>query len=106
MSSTPKTSLRIIACAPIALTVYSFASLIAILCLERGLDEIVVDGQRGFAPLDKGELVRAVERTRMLLSTMTTFVTTNAERAFKAVDDYTKGKLVKKILLQKQSITR
>ena len=48
--------------------------------------------------IDKDELLKAVERSRMVVSTFETFYSANAERAIKAATDYTKGKPIKAIL--------
>lgn len=44
--------------------------------------------------------VKAVERSRMCVSTFATFLPTNAERALKAAAEFTKGKAVRAILLE------
>ncbi len=54
--------------------------------------------------LTDGELLKAAERSRMVVSTVDNFIATNAERAYKAAVVYTKAKVVKKILANKVCI--
>lgn len=80
---------RILSSSGPVLEFYSFAGLVATINLNQALgDEI---------ELTIADSLSAVERTRMVVSTVATFVIANAERAFKAVDDYWKGKAVKKV---------
>jgi hypothetical protein len=46
--------------------------------------------------LSSQELLKVVQRTRMVVSTVDTFFAVNSDRAFKAIDGYTRSKLVKK----------
>jgi ElaB/YqjD/DUF883 family membrane-anchored ribosome-binding protein len=48
--------------------------------------------------IDKDELLKAVKRSRMVVSRFETFYSANAERAIKAATDYTQGKPIKAIL--------
>jgi hypothetical protein len=84
---------KVVANGKVALQLYSFAAWVALLCLQDGLGE---------AKDDKKELIRAVERTRMVVSTVSKFLTTNSQRAFKAADEYTKGKCIKRLILLKE----
>jgi hypothetical protein len=52
----------------------------------------------GRSTLTDGELLKATERSRMVVSTVDNFIATNAERSYKAAAVYTKAKVVKKIL--------
>ena len=47
------------------------------------------------------DMIRAVERTRMTLSTFDSYLATNNERSIKALEQYLQGKEVKKIIAQK-----
>ena len=47
---------------------------------------------------DSTTLLKAVERSRMCVSTFNTFLDTNIERSIKAAADYTLGKAMKTIL--------
>jgi hypothetical protein len=88
--------LRIVASCEFARSVYGFATLVAVLCLQEGLDELSL--LHGRSMLTEGELLKAAERSRMVISTVDNFIATNAERAYKAAAVYTKAKVVKKIL--------
>jgi hypothetical protein len=92
--------LRIVASTRLAWSVYGFATLVAILRLEEGMEDVPSSSQMG-AALSSDELLKAVERARMVVSTVDSFIVTNSERAFKAANEYTKGKAVKKILANK-----
>jgi hypothetical protein len=94
--------LRIVATCDFVLNVYGFAALVASLCLQEGLEELSM--LHGRSTVTNGELLKAVERSRMVVSTVDNFITTSAERAYKAAGDYTKGKVVKKILENKVRI--
>lgn len=61
--------------------VYSFCTHVALLDLES----------------NERDMVKIVSRTRMVVSTVTTFIISNADRAYKAVDTYAKSKLAKSI---------
>jgi hypothetical protein len=37
----------------------------------------------------------------MVVSTVSTYLTANTERAYKAIQDYTKGKILKKLVLDR-----
>jgi hypothetical protein len=94
--------LRIVASCEFARNVYGFATLVAVLCLQEGLDELSL--LHGQSMLTGGELLKATERSRMVLSTVDNFIASNAERAYKAAAVYTKAKVVKKILANRVCI--
>lgn len=85
---------RIIACGYVLDVFCSFSLLVAMFSLEDGLGILPAEMQ----VLQSSDMLRAVERTRMTVSTVKTFLTTNAERAFKSIEEYIKGKEVKKII--------
>ena len=97
-----KRLLRIISCRSFVLDLYSFATLVGLLGLGSELG--CYDGGPLSDILTKAELLKAVERTRMVVSTAATYLTTNYERAFKATDDYTKGKTIKILLANKEEV--
>jgi hypothetical protein len=77
----------------LAQVLYSFAAQVAILSLQQ--DESFVD---------TATLLKAVERSRMVVSTVDTFLHTKVDRAVKSVCEYTKGKPIKAVIeLQKTS---
>jgi hypothetical protein len=85
---------------------YSFASYVASFHLEKSLAVSSRQERPGFDESyypDDGHLLKAVERTRMIVSTVSTFICANAQRAFKTVDMYTKGKAVKRIIAIKDA---
>ena len=51
--------------------------------------------------LSKNDLIKAVERTRMTVSTFDSYSTTNLDRSMKALQQYLQGKAVKKVILLK-----
>jgi len=52
--------------------------------------------------LDKADVIKAVERSRMTLSTFDSYLSTNLERSIKSLTQYLQGKSVKKVLLHNQ----
>lgn len=85
---------RVAGCGTFTLHVYTFATHVAILHLEYTLTPY----DREQSIFTDKELKQAVERTRMVVSTVSTFITTNAQRAFTAADQYTKGAIAKKVV--------
>jgi hypothetical protein len=49
-------------------------------------------------------ILKAVERSRMCISTFDNFLLTNTDRSLKAAVEFTKSKAVKTVLLYKQEI--
>jgi len=94
--------LRIVASRQVASAVYTFATLVALLSLKQGLEGFDTTPAQTALPDDT--LLKAVKRTRMVVSTVATFLTTNADRAFKSINEYTKGKAIKEILMQNNAI--
>jgi hypothetical protein len=89
-----KTWLRIVhSSRHLAQVLYSFAAQVAVLSLQQ--DE---------SSMDTATLLKAVERSRMVVSTVDTFLHTKVDRAVKSVCEYTKGKTIKAVIeLQKTS---
>jgi hypothetical protein len=54
--------------------------------------------------LTDGELLKATERSRMVVSTVDNFIATNVERSYKAAAVYKKAKAFQKILASKLCI--
>ena len=80
---------RVVACARPAMQIFMFCAAVSFLSLRRGLDKTIGN--------DANDLKKAVQRTRMVLSTVDTFLLKNAERAFQAIDSYARGKAVKDV---------
>jgi hypothetical protein len=94
--------MRIVGSCEFVRKVYGFATLVAIICLQEGLEEL--SQLHGRSMLTDGELIKATERSRMVVSTVDNFIAANAERSYKAAAVYTKAKVVKKILANKVCI--
>lgn len=77
--------------------VYGFAAYVGLLALRNALCAVENPSR-----LPSSVLLKGVERSRMCVSTVSTFLTTNTDRAIKSSFDYTKGKAVKEILLYTQ----
>jgi len=96
-------ALRLVECGRAAWQIYAFAAWVALLSLERSFSmNHGTERETDSFPLDERKLRKAVERTRMVVSTVDTFLTTNAERAFKSASEYTKSKLIKALIAFKQ----
>jgi hypothetical protein len=73
---------------------YLFATFVAVVSLEKLLGEPSDN-------LTKSDLLTAAERTRMVVSTVSSFIDVNADRSFKAIEQYSKGRVIKKIIALK-----
>ena len=91
-------SLRIVHSSQLAKIFYTFALQVAIVSLEK----VRVDGDDDDSlplQIDKGVMLKAVERSRMVVSTMDNFLHEKVDRALKSVKEYTKGKAIKAIVI-------
>ena len=90
-----KSTLRYCSVARIVLSFYSFVTYVAL--------SSMMAGQPG-GPADDGpgsndkDWLKAVERSRMTLSTFDAFVSTNLDRSLKALQSYLRGKVIKQLL--------
>jgi Domain of unknown function (DUF4209) len=101
---------RLVGSGNVVLEFYTFASLVATLHLRAAMGGSFLTINQTCAPappslldvcnVTEQDLATAVERTRMVVSTVSTFIVENSQRAFKAIEQYTKGKIVKKITHQ------
>jgi len=100
---------RVAACSQVILQFYSFAAHVGVLSLQQvlfaGNNKLSSSGATADISVvaDTTEMLKAVERTRMVVSTVSTFVLKNTDRAWKAMDQYAKGKIVKKIVQEFQN---
>jgi hypothetical protein len=87
---------RICAMADIVTTVYRFAAFVGLVSLHQAMhhENDTDDEER----LPSKAVLKAVERSRMCVSTVDTFLVSNADRCIKAALDYAKGKTVKAVL--------
>jgi hypothetical protein len=88
---------RMCSVADIAIILYRFAAYVALVSLHQAMHHRngAYDGEEALSP---EIMLKAVERSRMCVSTVSTFLISNADRAVKAAVDYTKGKAVKAVL--------
>lgn len=88
-----KTLLRSVHSSQLAKILYSFATQVAIVSLQQ------LDNHNHTSKLlDQALLLKAVERSRMVVSTVDTFLVSKVDRAHKSAKEYTKGKAIKTIL--------
>jgi hypothetical protein len=87
---------RICAMADIVTTVYRFAAFVGLVSLHQAMhhENDTDDEER----LPSKAVLKAVERSRMCVSTVDTFLVSNADRCIKAALDYAKGKTEKAVL--------
>jgi hypothetical protein len=87
---------RLCSMADIVITVYRFAAFVGLVSLHQAMhhEKDTDDDER----LPSEVVLKAVERSRMCVSTVDTFLISNADRAIKAAVDYAKGKAVKAVL--------
>ena len=90
-----KTALRVIHSSYVARTLYTFAAHIAYLSLEH--DITTVDSSTSNL-MDPKLMLKAIERSRMVVSTFGNFLHTKVDRAMKSTLEYTKGKAIKAII--------
>ena len=87
----------------VVIGVYSFSTYVALLHIQKYVDvadvneEDKTDSRQSVKLLD----LKTVERARMCVSTFSTFLTSNSDRAMKAVDSFVLSKGVRYILAQK-----
>jgi hypothetical protein len=91
-----KRSLRVIYSSRIAIILYEFVMGIAVLSLRQNLED-------DFQYLEPQNMLKAVERSRMVTSTVESFLHSNLERALKSIKDYTNGKVIKDATIAMQS---
>jgi len=91
-----KTSSRFCSLANICCKLYTFSVYVSLVSMKNELDGSCLDDQ-----LSKEDLIKAVERTRMTVSTFDSYSTTNLDRSLKALQQYLQGKAVKKVILLK-----
>eukprot|EP00980_Cylindrotheca_fusiformis_P013095 scaffold3281_cov129-Cylindrotheca_fusiformis.AAC.14 len=83
-------SLRVVHSSQIAYALYSFAIQIAEIGLMQELG--------GDVRIERSTALKAVERSRMVVSTVETFLHSNADRAFNSIKQYMAGRAIKDIL--------
>jgi len=88
-----KTSTRFCSLAKICCKLYTFSVYVSLVSMKNELESCCLDDK-----LSKDDLIKAVERTRMTISTFDSYSTTNLDRSMKAFQQYLQGKAVKKII--------
>jgi hypothetical protein len=101
-----KRARRVCSVADVATTLYRFAAFVAILSLEQplGIHCTLGNDDDDRSTLRPDVILKAVERSRMCISTFDNFLLTNTDRSLKAAVEFTKSKAVKTVLLYKQEI--
>ena len=84
-----KRALRQAAFSQVAFSVYSFTGLVALVSLRSKLKE------EQATSMDDNDMLKLVERSRMVVSSTENFLSTNAERVFKPIEQFSKAKVVK-----------
>ena len=79
-------------CRTVGITFYKFAAFVVVLSLQNALFVSPIH-------LNPNDRLKVVERSRMVVSTVSSFLTTNTDRAYKTMEDYTKGKIIKQYIL-------
>jgi Domain of unknown function (DUF4209) len=92
---------RLVGSGKVVLDLYAFASMVAtlhLLAAMGGSSSLTINQTSLDAcNVTEEDLATAVERTRMVVSTVSAFIVENSQRAFKAIEQYAKGKIVKRI---------
>lgn len=100
-----KTALRIIHSSQTAKILYTFALHVAILSLKRDVHRPVSTNGSVILPddnFDGAVLLKAVERTRMVVSTVDNFLYAKVDRAIKSAKEYAKGKAIKYVIAHRK----
>jgi len=101
---------RVCSVTDIAIAMYQFAALVAVLSLGDALQIDTRTEDRGIGAtetkLPPETVLKAVERSRMCISTFSNFLTSNTDRALKAAVDYTKGKAIKAVVEYNQRLLK
>jgi Ni2+-binding GTPase involved in maturation of urease and hydrogenase len=82
--------------------IYKMTTCIATLSLQQQLSLTTQDDgacSSGKTTVDQATMLKAVERSRMVVSTVDTFLHTKIDRVVKSVREYVKGKAVKAVLM-------
>lgn len=93
---TLKTSARFCSAAMIVRDFYPWTVYVALLQVKNYLHS---DGDDDIS--NREDVIRATERSRMVLSTVDSYLKTNLDRSLKALQQYIQGKVVKNVILQK-----
>jgi len=117
-----KRLMRLCAVSCMCLKFYSFAAYVALCFIDRRTTATALDNaddsaatvengcipKKNYSPpsslLSDAMLLKGVERSRMCVSTVSTFTATNVDRVFKSVNEYMAGKSVKAILSFQEEI--
>ena len=80
------------------LTMHSFATMVAVHCLQSNIIAGLLLSDGTDSKTNQALLLKAVQRTRMILSTFTCFLFTNTDRSYRAVQEYAKSKVIRAVL--------
>jgi hypothetical protein len=103
-----KTALRIVHSSQLAMMIYKLTTCIATMSLQQQLTQddssTTTNNNNGACSrsstvVDQATMLKAVERSRMVVSTVDTFLHTKIDRVVKSVREYVKGKAVKAVLM-------
>jgi len=92
---TKKSLVRICGVASLVLNFYSMATYVALFAIDH-------HNSSSRMHLNRADVVKAVERSRMTLSTFDAYLCTNLERSIKSLTQYLQGRSLKKLLLNNQ----
>lgn len=92
-----KSLVRLCGVSKLVLEFHSIATYVALFAIDHCNRSKQLD-----CNLDRSDVIKAVERSRMTLSTFDAYLSTNMERSIKSLNQYLQGKSVKKILLHNQ----
>ena len=91
---TKNSLMRFCGVSSLVLDFYCMASYVALLAVKHHSNSLETNYN-----LDRGDVTKAVERTRMTLSTFDSYLASNLDRSIKSLQQYMKGKAVKKLLV-------
>ena len=88
-----KTTTRFCSVARITCIFYTFAMYVALIAIKNELAT-----SQSNEVMSRDDIIHAVERSRMTISTFDSYLKTNLDRSLKAIQQYLQGKTVKRIL--------
>lgn len=91
---TKNSLMRFCGVSSLVLDFYCMASYVALLAVKHHSNSLQTNYN-----LDRRDVTNAVERTRMTLSTFDSYLASNLDRSIKSLQQYMKGKAVKKLLV-------
>ncbi|KAL7504365.1 hypothetical protein ACHAXN_005419 [Cyclotella atomus] len=93
-----KTTSRICGIASVVLDFYVLSANVCLVMMQKDLQLQNTDATSSACSLDRADYVKAIERSRMALSTFDNYLDKNLDRSMKALSQYLQGKALRKVM--------